>query len=161
LIPDIGNRVEMSVSRIQTSLFFPFIYLENEMVSDFKTIDDLIDGFVASQYIPIWTEWMGTFRTMKNGNKYLDGGITDNCDGEIAMVGKMSERTDKQLTIKPRTMVSPSLFYPNTNNLSSIGITHYTPETCRISAYMDMCIGIEDFIKAEAPTRPIGTQSSI
>ena len=146
LLPDIGNRVEMSVSRIRTSPFFPFIYLENEMVTDFTTVDELIDGFVTTQYIPFWTEMMGTVRTMKNGGKYLDGGLTDNCNGKIAAVGKMSERNNEQLTVKPRSMLSVSLFYPHMEYMEAG--SQCTPETCRISSFNDICRGIDDFTRA-------------
>ncbi|CAG5120229.1 unnamed protein product [Candidula unifasciata] len=48
---------------------------ENELMSDFESRDELIDALVASCYIPVYA---GIKLPMLRGQKYIDGGLSDN-----------------------------------------------------------------------------------
>ncbi|KAK0061106.1 protein starmaker-like isoform X1 [Biomphalaria pfeifferi] len=48
---------------------------KNELISDYKSRDELIDALIASCYIPVYA---GMKAPTIGGKKYIDGGLTDN-----------------------------------------------------------------------------------
>mgnify|MGYP006091599569 CR=1 FL=1 len=51
--------------------------LENVLISSFDSIDDLVDGFIASGYLPLYDR-DGKLGASWRGERFFDGGLSDN-----------------------------------------------------------------------------------
>lgn len=51
--------------------------LENRLVSEYSSVEDLVDGFIASGYIPIYDR-RGRLGASYRGERVIDGGLSDN-----------------------------------------------------------------------------------
>ena len=60
--------VSISVTKV-------FPYPKNKIVSNFTSIDNLVDTCIASMYVPLWTEKM-CLGTLLKGSWTVDGGFT-------------------------------------------------------------------------------------
>ena len=51
--------------------------LENELIGEFDSVDDLVEGFIASGFLPIYDR-SGHLGATWRGQRFFDGGLSDN-----------------------------------------------------------------------------------
>jgi len=70
---------------------------KNELMSDFRSKDELVDALIASCYIPLYA---GINLPSIRGNKFMDGGLTDNLpqfqDGRTITISPFDGKSDIQ-----------------------------------------------------------------
>ena len=79
--------------------------LQNALVDDYASVDDLVDAYIASAYVPLY-DARGEMTTRFRGLRSFDGGITDNAprpyddrDCLVLSPSKWREHDDTKLPI--------------------------------------------------------------
>ena len=70
-----NSRLFLSMSSVNSFIYSP--RLKNELISEWKSNEDLLDGIMASSFVPLFD--IGKLTATFRNKRYIDGIMTDNC----------------------------------------------------------------------------------